>query len=82
MASIKTAFSTIGCPDYSWTEIYPMAKDLGYDGIEIRGLDLELLASEAQPFTDDELPDTLEKLKSLNLEISCFSSGAALGKKE
>ena len=29
---MKLAFSTLGCPSYSWTDIYPMAKDLGFDG--------------------------------------------------
>jgi fatty-acyl-CoA synthase len=26
---MKIAFSTLGCPDFSWTDIYSMAKDLG-----------------------------------------------------
>ena len=33
---MKLAFSTVGCPDYNWTEIYSMAKDLGFQGIEMR----------------------------------------------
>ena len=32
---MKISFSTLACPDYSWTEIYTMAKDLGFDGIEV-----------------------------------------------
>ena len=35
---MKLSFSTIGCPAYSWVDIYPMAKDLGFDGIEVRGV--------------------------------------------
>ena len=35
---MKLSFSTLGCPDFSWTDIYSMAKDLNFDGIEIRGL--------------------------------------------
>ena len=35
---MKIAFSTLGCPDFDWSDIYSMAKDLGFDGIEIRGL--------------------------------------------
>ena len=35
---MKLAFSTVGCPDFQWSEIYSMAKDLGFDGIEVRGL--------------------------------------------
>lgn len=32
---MKLAFSTLGCPDFDWPDIYSMAKDLGFDGIEI-----------------------------------------------
>ena len=36
--AMKLAFSTLACPEWSWKDIYPMAHDLGYAGIEIRGL--------------------------------------------
>ncbi len=35
---MKIAFSTLACPNSSWQDIVSMAKDLGFDGIEIRGL--------------------------------------------
>ena len=49
---MKTAFSTLGCPDFSWQDIYSVAKDFGFDGIEIRGLGNDISALHAQPFTD------------------------------
>jgi len=75
---MKLAFSTLGCPNFSWAEIYSMAKDLGFDGIEIRGLGDDIFAVKDKPFTDEQLPKTVEKLKSLNLEIPCLSSGCCL----
>ncbi len=75
---MKLAFSTLGCPDFSWTDIYSMAKDLGYSGIEIRGLGKDIFAVQAQPFTGDQLDSTIKKLSSLNLEIPCLSSGCCL----
>jgi fatty-acyl-CoA synthase len=75
---MKIAFSTIGCPDWSWVEISAMAKDLGFDGIEIRGLGQEIHAPKARPFTDEELPKTLERLQNLDLDLTCFSSGCCL----
>ena len=75
---MKIAFSTLGCPNFSWTDIYSMAKDLGFDGIEIRGLGTEIFAVKAQPFTEDELPQTKKKLSSLHLEIPCLASGCCL----
>lgn len=75
---MKIAFSTLGCPDFSWTDIYTMAKDLGFNGIEIRGLGNDIFAVKAQPFTEKELPKTIKKLSELHLEIPCFSSGCCL----
>ena len=75
---MKIAFSTLGCPDFSWTDIYSMAKDLGFDGIEIRGLGEEIFAVKAQPFTESQLPQTVKKLSELRIEIPCLSSGCCL----
>ena len=35
---MKLSFSTLGCPEWSWNEILATAKDMGFDGIEIRGV--------------------------------------------
>lgn len=75
---MKISFSTLACPDWSWSDIYSMAKDFGFDGIEIRGLGDEIFSVKAQPFTEAQLPSTITKLKSLGLEISCLASGACL----
>lgn len=75
---MKIAFSTLGCPDFSWADIYSMAKDLGFDGIEIRGLGKEIFAARAQPFTNDQLPKTIKTLSRLHLEIPCLSTGCCL----
>lgn len=65
---MKLSFSTLGCPDFSWTEIYTMAKDCGFSGIEVRDLGDET----------KNLERTIAQLKSKNLEISCLSTGCAL----
>lgn len=75
---MKIAFSTLGCPDFSWSDIYSMAKDLGFDGIELRGLGDEIFTVKAPPFTDSELPKTISLLNRLRLEIPCLSSGCCL----
>ena len=61
---MKTCFSTLACPNFTWQEIYSMAKDFGFDGIEIRGLGQDIFSVKAAPFTDKELPKTIAKLKS------------------
>ena len=79
---MKISFSTLACPDFSWTDIYTMAKDLGFGGIEIRGLGDEIFAVNARPFSDERLPQTLDKLHSLGLEIPCLAAGCGLKYKE
>ena len=80
--TMKISFSTLACPDYSWTDIYSMAKDLHFDGIEVRGLGDDIFAVKARPFTDSQLPLTVKKLKELGLEIPCLASGCGLKLKE
>ena len=75
---MKVAFSTLGCPDFEWPDIYSMAKDLGFDGIEIRGLGDDISALNAPPFTAERLPKTIQKLKQLHLEIPCLSCNCCL----
>ncbi len=75
---MKLAFSTLGCPDFSWVDICSMAKDLGFRGIEVRGLGSEISAVRAQPFTEAQLPETVKKLSELRLEIPCLTSGCCL----
>lgn len=41
---MKFAFSTLGCPNWSWNEIFATAKDMKIDGIEIRGVGSEMYA--------------------------------------
>lgn len=75
---MKISFSTLGCPDFSWPEIYAMAKDFGFDGIEVRGVGNYVYAVEAPPFTAKNIEATVKKLKALSLEIPCVGTGCAL----
>ena len=75
---MKIAFSTLGCPDFAWTDIYSVAKDFGFDGIEIRGLGDDIFAVKARPFTDGQIDKTIATLERLGLEIPCLTSGCCL----
>ena len=75
---MKLSFSTIGCPAYVWTDIYPMAKDLGFDGVEIRGIAGNPHAIKAQPFLPRQRARTRALLERIGLEISCFSTSYEL----
>ncbi len=76
---MKIAFSTVGCPEWSWTDVYIMAKDLGFNGIELRGLENELNLLRTRPFNEVKAEETADKLKKMNLSISCLASSCFLG---
>lgn len=79
---MKFAFSTLGCPYWSWDEIVVAATDLGYDGIELRGLGKELYAPRMSIFWPEKKQQTMERLQRLNLQISCLTSACYLFEKE
>ena len=75
---MKFSFSTLGCPSWSWGEILAAARDLNYDGIEIRGIKGELYAPHIKYFQKDMLDDTISRLQELHLSISCLTSACYL----
>lgn len=75
---MKFAFSTLGCPDWSWRDILAAAHDFKYDGVEIRGLGRELYAPRISILQPETLPETKRKLAELGLELSCLTSAIYL----
>jgi fatty-acyl-CoA synthase len=75
---MKFGFSTLGCPGWLWTEIITAARDLGYDGIEMRGLGSEMYLPHSKTFAPAHIPNVLENLNKLHLEIPCLTTGAYL----
>ena len=79
---MKLSFSTVGCLNYSPQEIVTMAKDVGFDGVELRGFsDEEGRVTSASPFHNDNVIETLAELSS-NMNVVCLSSGYVLRNRE
>ncbi len=72
---MKLAFSTLCCPNYDWKEIFSMATDLGFDGIEVRYIKEEEALS---PFSAENCDDTAKMLDKMKIEIPCLSTGGCL----
>ncbi len=53
-----------------------MTKDLGYDGVEVRGIENELYAPNCGPFLPVNIEATKAILKEKNIEISCLTSAS------
>ena len=66
---MKISFSTLSCPDWSWDRILTEASRLGFDGIEIRGVEGEMYLPSAKPFLEANLEGTLAQLASTGLEV-------------
>ncbi|MCL2478368.1 MAG: sugar phosphate isomerase/epimerase [Treponema sp.] len=66
---MKLAFSTLGCPDWSFTQVLDNARDMGFNGIEIRGIENEMNVSKIPYFQPSQWKDTLKRLEDRNLEI-------------
>lgn len=71
---MKLSFSTLGCPEWSFPEIVSTAKDLGYDGIEIRGVGSVMDVPRIPQFSPGNAPETKKLLASKGLEIVCLTS--------
>jgi len=82
---MKLGFSTLGCPLWDFKEIITSAKDLNYNGVEIRGLQHEIYAPASKQFSDDKISETVSYLDSLCIEIPMLTTAAEIavqGKEE
>lgn len=79
---MKISFSTLSSPEWSWEDTVIAAKDFGFDGIEVRGMENELFVPKANPFLTPNLPNTIAHLAALKLEIPCLTSSCDLSGKE
>ncbi len=79
---MKLAFSTLGCPEWDWDSIVATAKDMGFQGIEVRGVGKELYAPNILAFSTAQLEQTKSGLQKRQLEIVCLTSACYLDRKQ
>ena len=79
---MKISFSTLGCPRWSLKEIMATAVDLGYQGIEVRGVGKDISVPSIPDFADQNLPHTLEVLRRMSLAIPCLDSDCCIHLRE
>lgn len=75
---MKLSFSTLGCPRWDMGEIVATAKDLSYDGVELRGVQNELRLTRHKSFQRDTILGTREAFASRSLAIPCLTSGCVI----
>ncbi len=76
--TMKLSFSTLGCPDWEFGEVFAVASDLGYDGIEVRGIGDEIYAPRVREFQPEHIEEVKAKLRASKVCIPILTSGAYL----
>ena len=79
---MKLSFSTLGCPKLSFRDVLSIAKDLGYDGIELRGIMQTIDAPDLKEFSEEHLEATMQRLSRLGLSIPILTSACKLHREE
>lgn len=71
---MKLAFTTLGCPDWSFGKILSEAEKMGYTGIEIRGIEGKMAAEEIEYFKPGRQQETKRLLAQHHLDICGFGT--------
>ena len=75
---MKLSFSTLGCPSWNLDEVFSTAKDLGLDGVELRGISDKIYVPDFEAFKDENLQKTKDLIEKINLAIPVIDSGAVI----
>ena len=72
---MKLAFTTLGCPEWTLEQIVAKAAELGYDGVDFRGLLEDMDVSQRPEFTTG-LSETKRMFADHGVAMSCLSISA------
>jgi sugar phosphate isomerase/epimerase len=77
---MKLGFSSLSCPTWSLETILSKAKEYGYTGVEMRGLQGELDLTRARPLSAE--PDKVRaRLADAGIQLVCLGSNASFASK-
>lgn len=74
---MKLAFSTLGCPDWTFDEVLDRAQAMGFDAIELRGVNGRMRADEIEVFAPENREATMKKVADHRLVIRSFGASAS-----
>ena len=77
-ARYPLAFSTLGCPSWTWKTILDQADRLGYAAIELRGVAGEMDLTKVPELSGSQLPATKKALDALGIAVSDLGASAAM----
>jgi sugar phosphate isomerase/epimerase len=77
-ARLPLAFSTLGCPKWSWLQILDFAQQHDFAAVELRGMLGELNLPARPEFAADKIAQARRDVASRGLKIACVSSSSAM----
>jgi sugar phosphate isomerase/epimerase len=72
---MKLSFTTLGCPEWTLRQIVENAAQMGYDGVDFRGVQQEIDISKRPEFTT-HLQETKQMLADHNVDVSGIAISA------
>ncbi len=73
------SFSTLGCPDWTFSQVIDFAASKGYNGIELRGILREMELTKVKELSTPEArQETLQKMKDKGLRFVDLGSSATM----
>jgi sugar phosphate isomerase/epimerase len=76
------AFSTLGCPSWSWQTILETADKLGYAALELRGVAGEMDLTKVPELTGTRLAGTKKDLAALGIVVSDLGASSRMHEKD
>ena len=71
---IRTSFSTLSCPDWSWQDLLEFGPQFGFDGVEIRLIERETDLLARPEFQSEQLPARRRELKEAEFRVCGLAS--------
>jgi sugar phosphate isomerase/epimerase len=81
-ARYPIAFSTLGCPNWSWKTILENADTLGYAALELRGIAGEMDLPKVPEFIGTRLAEAKKDLAALGLYVSDLGASSRMHEKD
>ena len=75
---MKLAFSTLGCPNWNLAQIIEVARQLGYDGVELRAVGGSLDLLSLPEFNAKGIGKTRASFEDHSVEICCVDTSCML----
>ena len=77
-AVLPISFSTLGCPKWPWRRILDEAARMGYAGIELRGIQMQMDLPKLPEFTGTRIAESRKDVEALGLTITDLGASARM----